>query len=94
MDIGLPGMNGIDATRRLKRMNRELPVVILTSYEHEYATEAFWAGASGYILKSCKPAQLVQAIRSTLQGASKPFSPTELLQKFQQLTSALQTAHS
>ena len=68
MDIKLPGLNGIEATRRLKENHPDLPVVMLTSYQDEYLAAAFEVGANGYILKSCTTQQLVQAIRAALEG--------------------------
>ena len=64
MDIGLPGMDGIAAASALKDRDPRLTVVMLTSHQDGYAAEALWAGASGYILKSCTRQQLVQAIRA------------------------------
>ncbi len=64
MDIGLPGMDGIAAASALKDRDPHLPVVMLTSHQDGYVAEALWAGASGYILKSCTRQQLVQAIRA------------------------------
>lgn len=68
MDIGLPGMNGIEATRQLKRRNPELAVVMLTSYTDEYVEDAIEAGATGYLVKSCTSQQLVQAIKAAHDG--------------------------
>jgi len=68
MDILLPGMDGIEATRLLKEQHPDLAVVMLTSYHGEYFEAAIGAGATGYIMKSCKPEQLVQAVRLACQG--------------------------
>ena len=68
MDIRLPGMNGIEATRQLKEKHEKLAVVMLTAYEDEYVGEAIEAGATGYVLKSCTPQQLVQAVRAAYEG--------------------------
>lgn len=64
MDIGLPGIDGIAATRALRERRPELPVVMLTSHQSEFVAQALWAGASGYILKTSTRQQLVQAIRA------------------------------
>ncbi len=53
MDILLPGINGIEATRLLKEQHPDLAVVVLTSYDAEYFADAVEAGATGYIMKSC-----------------------------------------
>ncbi len=75
MDIGLPGMDGIQATRLLKQKHQGLPVVMLTSYQDEYVAEALEAGASGYILKSSTRQQLVQAVKSAHDGQA-PIDPS------------------
>ena len=63
MDIGLPGMNGIEATRRLKEHHSYLSIVILTSYGDEYLESALDAGAVGYLQKSCRWEELLQGMR-------------------------------
>jgi DNA-binding NarL/FixJ family response regulator len=71
MDIELPGMNGIDATRRLKKMAPNHPVVMLTMFE-EPATilEAISAGADGYLLKRSKSRELLDQLRSISTGGA------------------------
>ena len=68
MDIRLPGMDGIKATRLLKEQHKNVTVVILTSYNGEYLGDAFEAGAAGYILKSSTRHQLVQSVRDAFEG--------------------------
>ena len=68
MDIGLPGMDGIESTRRLKSKLPSVAVVMLTSYGDEYIDTAIEAGASGYILKSCTREQLVDAVKTVHEG--------------------------
>ncbi len=68
MDILLPGINGIEATRLLKEQRPDLAVVVLTSYGDDYFVDAIEAGATGYIKKSCKPGQLVRAITLACEG--------------------------
>ena len=68
MDIGLPGMNGIEATRQIKERDPDLAVVMLTSSRDEYVEAAIEAGAMGYLMKSCTSQQLVQAIVAAHHG--------------------------
>jgi DNA-binding NarL/FixJ family response regulator len=70
MDLGMPGMNGIEATRRIVASGPGAPrVLILSAYDDEdYVTAALEAGASGYLLKSAHTAEVVAAIRSVANG--------------------------
>lgn len=69
MDVAMPGMNGIEATRQIKKANPETAVLALTMYEDEqYFFEMLNAGASGYIPKRAAPDDLVSAIRAVSQG--------------------------
>ena len=70
MDIGLPGMNGIQATQLLREMHRDLPIVMLTSSQDENLGLAIEAGATGYLLKTCTRQQLTQAVRDAYEGHS------------------------
>ena len=75
MDVELPGMDGIEATRRLKAITTDVAVVVLTVFE-EPATilDAICAGADGYLLKKTPAAQLLAHIRSVAGGGS-PLTP-------------------
>jgi len=69
MDIKMPGMNGIDATRELKEKMPDVKVIMLTFYDSGFVPQAVEAGASGYILKDdVTQARLVQAIRDVYEG--------------------------
>ena len=68
-------MDGIEATRLLKQKRQDMVVVMLTSYQDEYVTEALEAGASGYVLKACTRQQLVQALTAAYQG-QVPIDPS------------------
>lgn len=71
MDIGMPGMNGLEATREIKRCRPETQVLTLTMHENEeYFFQVLSAGASGYVLKRAAPTELVSAIRSVSQGGA------------------------
>lgn len=69
LDISMPGKNGIDTLRQLKRSRPDLPVLILSGYsEQQYAVSLLRAGASGYINKESASEQLVSAIRTVIKG--------------------------
>lgn len=71
MDVNLPGMSGIDATRILKERKPDIQIMMFTIYENnENVFDALAAGASGYILKQTKPAQLLEAIRDIYNGGA------------------------
>jgi DNA-binding NarL/FixJ family response regulator len=75
LDISMPGKNGIDTLRQLKRSRPDLPVLILSAYsEQQFAVSLLRAGASGYISKDSASEQLVTAIR-TVVGGGKYVSP-------------------
>jgi len=69
MDVSMPGMNGIEATRRIKAAHPQTAVLALTMYEDEqYFFEMLNAGASGYIPKRAAPDDLVSAIKVVAEG--------------------------
>ena len=69
MDLAMPGMSGIEATRRIKERAPQVAVLALTMHEDEqYFFEMLNAGASGYIPKRAAPDDLVAAIRAVRQG--------------------------
>jgi DNA-binding NarL/FixJ family response regulator len=69
MDISMPGMNGLVATRRLKREQPQVAIVALTRHDDDtYLEELLRAGASGYVLKQSAPMELLQAIRAVAAG--------------------------
>lgn len=75
MDIEMPGMTGIEATSRLKRLMPRLPVVVVTVFE-EPATilDAIRAGADGYLLKKTSVPEMLAQLRSVVSGGS-PLTP-------------------
>lgn len=75
VDIGLPGMSGIEGIRLLKGRWPELLCITLTVYEDdEKIFDALCAGASGYLLKRTSPARLVESLREVVNGGA-PMSP-------------------
>lgn len=75
MDIEMPGMNGIEATKIIKETFPDIPILIQTVFfEDNYIFDAICAGASGYILKSTTPAGYLEAIGDVRSGGS-PITP-------------------
>jgi DNA-binding NarL/FixJ family response regulator len=75
MDIQMPGMSGIEATKVIKESFPELQVLIQTVFfDDAYVFEAICAGASGYILKSTSPAEYIEALKNVHAGGS-PMTP-------------------
>jgi DNA-binding NarL/FixJ family response regulator len=71
MDLDLPGVNGIEATRRLKRARPEALVVVLTVFdEPARILEAICAGADGYLLKRTPPHELLEQLRAVAEGGA------------------------
>ena len=69
MDVRMPGVDGIEATRRIVASGSPARIVILTTYDvDEYVFSALRAGASGFMLKDVRPADLTDAVRVVAQG--------------------------
>jgi len=69
MDLKMPVMNGVEATRQIKKHFPEVKVLVLTTYsDDEWVFDAIRAGASGYLLKDTAREELIKAIRGTING--------------------------
>lgn len=69
MDLKMPGMNGIHATRHIRNHFPDVKVLVLTTYDaDEWVFDAIRSGASGYLLKNTPPQALVKAVRDTVAG--------------------------
>lgn len=75
VDIGLPGMSGLDGIRLLKERRPEIVLVVLTVYDDDKRIfDALCAGASGYLLKKTPPAKLLESLSEAYRGGG-PMSP-------------------
>ena len=84
LDISMPGRNGLETLKDIKRQYPELPVIILSMYpEDQYAVRVLRSGAAGYMTKESAPEELVKAIRKAHLGG-KYISPqvAELLAEY------------
>lgn len=71
MDLGLPNINGIEITKKIRSKNKEVKIIILTSHNDEKEVlESLKAGANAYCSKEINPTRLIEVIHSVLEGAS------------------------
>lgn len=76
MDIDMPGMSGIEAVQKIRRVNNQVPIIMLTVFDdNTHVFEALQAGASGYLLKKHISTKLFDAIREVMEGGA-PMSPS------------------
>jgi DNA-binding NarL/FixJ family response regulator len=89
MDVAMPGMNGLEATRQIVRNVPTAKVLVLTSYgDEDYVTQLLAAGAIGYLVKQTAASDLLKAIREVRRGNAF-FSPTIAKRLRQQSREAL-----
>jgi len=89
MDVSMPRMNGVEATRAIKRESPHIGVVALTMYDEEkYIFDLVRAGATGYLLKDSESSQIISAIRSIYKGESliHPSVASKILAEFSLLS--------
>jgi DNA-binding NarL/FixJ family response regulator len=92
MDIRMPLMDGIKATRQIKETHPQTQVVILTTYdEDDLVFEGLRAGAMGYLLKDITRRQLAEAVRGAARGEAQidPAIASQVLTEFQRMANAL-----
>ena len=85
MDIRMPVIDGIEATRRLVAARPSARIIMLTTYDlDEYVYQALRAGASGFLLKDVLPADLIRAVRTVLTGEAllAPVITRRLLEEY------------
>ncbi|WP_425448479.1 response regulator transcription factor [Dethiothermospora halolimnae] len=88
MDIKMPNMNGVEATKIIKRDFPHIKVLVLTTFnDDEYIYDALKYGASGYLLKDASPNEILNAIRTVYDGGSliQPNIATKVINKFSQM---------
>ncbi len=89
MDIRMPVMDGIEATRLVRRDSPDTRVLILTTFAHDdYVTDALGAGASGFVLKDATPEELLHAVR-VVAGGDALLSPAVTTRLIERLLPAL-----
>jgi DNA-binding NarL/FixJ family response regulator len=85
-DISMPGLNGIDAARQIRKMDARMKIVFLTMHaDVSYAAEAFNAGAAGFVLKHSASHELITAIREAMRGRTfvTPIIAGDLIDSYQ-----------
>lgn len=89
MDINMPVIDGVEATRTILKDNQSVAIIILTMYpQDEYVMQALKAGAKAYLLKDTRSKKLLEAIRMVYQGQAviSPDMTNRLLKEFRKLS--------
>lgn len=91
MDLNMPGMNGIEASRVIKRENPDIKIIALTVCDEQDVAQVIRAGISGYVLKDVEPGELIEAIISASEGKSviHPTIASKLIGEFNRLSEAI-----
>jgi DNA-binding NarL/FixJ family response regulator len=92
MDLKMPRLNGVQATKAIKEKFPSIAILVLTTYDmDDWVANAIRSGANGYLLKDTPPQEIVNAIRGTLQGKSyvDPNVAGKVLQQMQRSPVAL-----
>ena len=95
MDIQMPRLNGIEATRRIKRALPHVQIVIWTVFgDDQHVFEAIKAGAIGYLLKDSPAAEIIEGIHAAARGESllHPAVAKRVIQEFQRMRAAAENA--
>ena len=97
MDVRMPQLDGVEATRRLLDRWPEARVIILTTFDDdEYVIEALRAGALGYLLKDVSGPELAEAVREVMRGGAliEPSVARKVLAEFSRLAPATEQARA
>lgn len=88
MDIKMPKVNGVEATRIIRENFENIKIIVLTTFnDDEYIFDALKYGASGYLLKDASPAEIAEAIRTVYNGGAliQPDVASRVIDKFAQI---------